>query len=161
MSDQAAHQKGWQIFEVIVGFPFLVAFLLQWGLPLSFPEGWHLLLIFCGSAFVISGLFLVFLTRREFARSSQPTDPGQPTTHLITGGVFCFSRNPLYLGGFLLLMGIALAINSLWNLIFLFLSFIACHYILVLPEERYLLAHFGDEYKSYRAIVHRWLGRGG
>ena len=73
--------------------------------------------------------------------------------------MFAISRNPLYLGSVLVLMGIALALNVLWALVMLLLSIILCHYILIIPEEQYLAEKFGDEYKEYAASVHRWLGR--
>jgi protein-S-isoprenylcysteine O-methyltransferase Ste14 len=73
--------------------------------------------------------------------------------------VFSISRNPLYLGGVLVLLGIALALNLLWAIVMLLLSIIICHYILIIPEEQYLAAKFGGEYKEYIASVHRWLGR--
>jgi protein-S-isoprenylcysteine O-methyltransferase Ste14 len=41
----------------------------------------------------------------------------------------------------------------------LVLSIIICHYVLILPEEQYLAAKFGEDYKKYTASVHRWFGR--
>jgi protein-S-isoprenylcysteine O-methyltransferase Ste14 len=38
-------------------------------------------------------------------------------------------------------------------------SLVACHYILIAPEERYLAAKFGEEYRMYSASVQRWIGR--
>jgi protein-S-isoprenylcysteine O-methyltransferase Ste14 len=74
-------------------------------------------------------------------------------------GVFAISRNPLYLGSVILLLGIALTLNLLWAMMMLLPSLILCHYILIIPEEKYLEAKFGDEYREYMATVHRWLGR--
>jgi len=161
MPDQVAHQKSWQIFEVIVGLPYLLAFLVQWGWPLSLPDGLRGALWAGGGLLVVLGLWLIVATRREFARAAQPTDPGQATTRLMTAGVFAWSRNPLYVGGFVFLAGVALALNSLWNLLVLLPALLGCHFLLVLPEERYLLARFGKDYEVYCARVGRWLGRRG
>ena len=49
--------------------------------------------------------------------------------------------------------------NLPWSLVLLLPAFVACHYVLVAPEERYLAAKFGIEYAQYAASVHRWLGR--
>jgi protein-S-isoprenylcysteine O-methyltransferase Ste14 len=49
--------------------------------------------------------------------------------------------------------------NMLWALAALLASLIACHYILIVPEERYLAAKFGEEYTAYATTVRRWLGR--
>jgi protein-S-isoprenylcysteine O-methyltransferase Ste14 len=88
------------------------------------------------------------LARREFARYQQPTDPGQPTSQVVKTGVFSISRNPLYLGGAMLFFGIGLTMNVVWAFVALLASMIAYHYILIIPEEKYLAAKFGEEYKE-------------
>ncbi len=162
MSTDAAHKSWWQIAEIVFGIPFLVAIALQLVMPLSFPRGW---LTFArlpaGVALVIAGVAFIVLARREFAKHRQPTDPGRPTTSVVTTGVFSISRNPLYLGAICLLAGLALALNLLWALALLLPSLVACHYVLIAPEEKYLSAKFGEEYRVYAATVHRWVGRAG
>ena len=161
MSNDAAHKSWWQTFEAVFGIPFLAAIGLQLAVPLSLPHGPTDTPAFIagGAALIIAGLALVVLARREFAQRRQPTDPGRPTTRLVTTGVFSVSRNPLYLGGVCILAGIALALNLPWVLVLLVPALVACHYILIAPEERYLAAKFGEEYALYAASVHRWLGR--
>jgi protein-S-isoprenylcysteine O-methyltransferase Ste14 len=105
------------------------------------------------------GVTIVALGRRELARQGQPTDPGRPTTNIVTSGIYSLSRNPLYLGATCFLAGVALAFNLPWVLVLLLPSLVACHVVLIAPEERYLAARFGDEYREYAATVHRWLGR--
>jgi protein-S-isoprenylcysteine O-methyltransferase Ste14 len=46
-----------------------------------------------------------------------------------------------------------------WSLVLLLPAFVACHYLLVAPEERYLAAKFGIEYAQYAVSVRRWFGR--
>jgi protein-S-isoprenylcysteine O-methyltransferase Ste14 len=55
--------------------------------------------------------------------------------------------------------GIALTLNILWALVTLLASIVLCHYILIIPEEKYLAAKFSKEYEEYVASVHRWFGR--
>lgn len=156
----AAHRRWWQIFEVVFGVPFLVALGLQYVLPYSLPfGGFAAAALVLGVAFITVGTSFVVLARRELARHKQPTDPGQPTSEIITTGVFSFSRNPLYLGGICIVVGIALAFNLTWVLVLLLPTLIGCHYMLVVPEERYLAAKFGKEYRRYAASVYRWIGR--
>jgi protein-S-isoprenylcysteine O-methyltransferase Ste14 len=107
----------------------------------------------------VVGAALVVLARRELRRRGQPTDPGIPTSQVVTTGVFSMSRNPLYLGGVCVLAGIALAFNLPWTLILLLPALVASHYVLIVPEERYLSAKFGAAYRAYTASVCRWLGR--
>ena len=160
MSNDVAHKSWWQIFEVVFGIPFLVAIALQLVVPIPLPHGFLTpVLIPGGIILIVVGVSLAVLARREFARYSQPTDPGLPTSKIISTGVFSVSRNPLYLGGIFILTGISLAFNLPWVLILLIPSIVACHYILVAPEESYLAAKFGEQYRLYTARVHRWIGR--
>jgi protein-S-isoprenylcysteine O-methyltransferase Ste14 len=133
---------------------------MQWILPLSFPRGLIIpVLTLAGILLIFAGISLVVLARRAFAQYGQPTDPGRPTTKIVTTGAFSISRNPLYLGGVCVLLGISLAFNLPWVFIFLLPSIAACHSILIAPEEDYLAAKFGEEYREYTARVYRWLGR--
>lgn len=160
MNMDSAHKSGWEIAEVVFGVPFLVSVVIHFIVPFSLADGFlRQVLIPVGLVLIIIGIGLVVLARREFARYRQPTDPGQPTSKVIKTGVFSLSRNPLYLASVILLLGIALTMNMLLPLVTLPVSMLLCLYILILPEERYLTAKFGNEYKDYMATVHRWFGR--
>jgi protein-S-isoprenylcysteine O-methyltransferase Ste14 len=159
MSVDSAHKSNWEIAEVVFGIPFLVSIVFHFIIPLSLPQGiFRQALILAGIALIIIGIGFIILARREFARYSQPTDPGHPTSQVVKTGVFAISRNPLYLASIMVLLGIALALNMLWALVALVVSTIICHYVLIVPEEHYLTAKFGEEYRNYTATVHRWLG---
>ncbi len=160
MSNDVAHKRWWQIFEVVFGIPFLVAIVLQRVVSFSLPREFLIPVIMpIGSFFIVVGVSLAVLARREFARFGQPTDPELSTIKIIATGVFSRSRNPLYLGGIIILTGISLAFNLPWALILLFPSIVTCQYILVVPEEGYLLAKFGTQYQEYASAVHRLIGR--
>jgi protein-S-isoprenylcysteine O-methyltransferase Ste14 len=160
MSIESAHGRWWQIFEVIVGLPFLAGVGLQLIAPVSLPRGSVApVIVLVGATLVVAGLTFIIGARRELAQHGQPTDPGLPTGELVTTGVFAVSRNPIYLGGVCLLAGIALVFSLTWSLLLLVPAVAACHYLLIAPEERYLAARFGAEYTQYRASVRRWLGR--
>ena len=160
MDVDSAHKSSWEIAEVVFGVPFLIGIAIQFIVPFSLPQGiLRQVLIPVGIALIITGIGFIVLARREFAHFSQPTDPGHPTSKVVKTGVFAISRNPLYLGGVLVFLGMALALNVLWAFAILLPSIILCHYVLILPEEQYLAAKFGGEYKEYTASVHRWLGR--
>lgn len=156
----SAHESKWENAEVVFGVPFLISLALHFVFPLPLTQGIpRQVLIAVGIVLFLIGIGLIVFARREFARYHQPTDPGQPTSRVMKTGVFSISRNPLYLGGALLFFGIALTMNMVWALVALLASMIACHYILIVPEEKYLAAKFGEEYKEYTATVRRWLGR--
>ncbi len=160
MPPDAAHQNNWETSEVVFGIPLLISIVLGIIWPMAIVHGllrWLLLAV--GVAILFIGIGLVIATRREFARHGQPTDPGRPTSRIVTSGIFSISRNPLYLGVVIFIAGLALVLNSWWIIVWLVIEIVLCHVILIFPEERYLAAKFGEEYQSYRRAVHRWVGR--
>ncbi len=160
MSTDSAHDKWWQISEVVFGVPFLIGIALQFIVPLSLPgKAIRPVLIVIGILLILAGLALIVLTRREFATHGEHTDPGHATHHIMITGVFAFSRNPMYIGIVIFLAGIALAMELPWVLVMLVPSLVACHYVLIAPEERYLAAKFREEYTQYMRSVQRWVGR--
>jgi len=159
-SPDAAHTSWWQIFEVVFGVPYLTGIALQRAVPVSFPGGrFASVVVVAGAALIVTGIVFIFLARRQLAQYGQPSDPGLPTEQLVTTGVFSVSRNPLYLGGICLLTGIALVFRLPWALISLVPALVACHLILIRPEQRYLATRFGLAYTQHSSSVHRWLGR--
>lgn len=160
LKPDSAHTSRWRIGEVVFGIPFLISLALHVIWPFSFPPGiLTQALIPAGVVLSIVGLGFLVLARREFSRHGQPTDPGQPTSRVIRTGVFALSRNPLYLGASMFLLGIALTFNLLWSAVMLIVSMALCHYVLIRPEEQYLAGKFGSEYETYAATVNRWFGR--
>jgi len=160
MNNDSAHNSNWAIAEIVFGVPFLISIVLQFIFPFSFPPGiLHKVLMPVGIALIITSIYLLVLSRREMSLYGQPTDPGHPTSRLVKTGTFSFSRNPLYLSSVIFLFGIALTMIGFWSFVAILVSMIACHYILVVPEEKYLTAKFGKEYQEYTNAVHRWFGR--
>jgi protein-S-isoprenylcysteine O-methyltransferase Ste14 len=156
---RAAHTRWWQIAEVMFGIPVLVAIGLQVLLPVHLPYGQFApIAVATGSLLGLASVVLIIAARRELARHGQPTDPGLPTRHLVTTGVFAWSRNPLYLSAVLLLIGIALAGNLPWLIAALLPAVGLCHALLIIPEERSLAAAFGSAYQAYAGAVPRWAG---
>lgn len=153
-----AHKSWWQTFEVVFGIPFFAAIALHFAVPLSLPKTLITPAIILGGILIATGSFVVILARRKFTRHSQPTDPGRPSSKLITTGIFSISRNPFYLGGVGIVAGLALVLNLSWVLVSLPLTLVACYYLLIAPEEQYLTTKFGSYYHDYTATVHRWIG---
>ena len=73
------------------------------------------------------------------------------------GGVYAYTRNPLYLGPTIGLIGVALVLDSLWFLVATPLSAFAITKLAIEREEEYLARKFGDAYLAYKARVRRWL----
>lgn len=72
---------------------------------------------------------------------------------LARGGPYAFTRNPLYLGSFLMALGILLAGQGYWLLIPFGLFFAAFYYPVMRREEKELLQGFGDDFLDYACKV--------
>lgn len=85
-----------------------------------------------------------------------PLDPMR-ASRLVTGGVFRFSRNPMYLGLLLLLIAYAVRLDDLlvWLGPLFFMAYVTRFQIA--PEERALSLKFGDAYLQYKARTRRWI----
>ncbi len=160
MMKQSAHTRSWQIAETILGAALLLGLILGFILPLPLSR-WlpRPLSVAAGVILLVIGFAIIGRARRQFRVAGQPTDPGQPTTQLITTGIFYWSRNPLYLAGLIAFLGLGALLNSLWLILLLIPVMIAFHIILIAPEEQYLEAKFGEPYRDYMRTVGRWIGR--
>ena len=90
--------------------------------------------------------------------------PHRAGGHLGTAGVFAISRNPIYLGNTLLLIGLALALGRPWLLVTAVISVLLVDRLAIRREEQHLTARFGDAFTTYKKRVPRWFGfphRGG
>lgn len=158
MSEDAAHHSLWQTSDAIFGAAFLLALVLSFLFPLSYPVGFPKILLYVvGGGLVLIGLRFVFLSRSILRREYQPSKPGIPTTKLVTDGVFSVSRNPSYLGLVIAFAGLGLLLSLPWMLIVLFPTIVVIHFVLILPEERYLEGKFGEEFRRYMQSVRRWI----
>jgi protein-S-isoprenylcysteine O-methyltransferase Ste14 len=134
----------------------LVGLTLQWVvslpfMPASVPAGW-----IGGIVFVLAlALFAWAIATMTRAGSNVPTN--LPTITIVETGPYRFTRNPIYLGMFLGLVGLAIAFDNLWLLAMLVPFTLAIRYGVVAREEAYLERKFGDAYRQYRARVRRWL----
>ena len=109
-----------------------------------------------GAVFVLAvALFAWAIITIAGAGSNVPTS--MPTTSIVDTGPYRFTRNPIYLGMMLGLVGLAIAFNSLWLLGALVPFDLVIRYGVVAREEVYLERRFGDVYGSYRRRVRRWL----
>ena len=151
---------------VIIFPPFIPLSVLVAGLVLNFLIPLRLLarvpflgrIAMGGIAFVV-GIGMAIGAIRIFRRVGTPARPSQPTLALATTGVFTRTRNPIYVGGSLVLLGIAIGFALDWVLLLLVSSLPLLHYGIILPEERYLERKFGDEYRRYKTTVPRYWWR--
>lgn len=146
---------------VIAFLPALYAGILLIGLFLNFvfpidflPRSVTLLL---GTLAIICAGLITISAFRSMNRAHTTINPSQPTTAIVSDGVFSLSRNPIYLSLTLLYIGIALLFSALWALLLLLPLLVIMQIGVVKREEIYLERKFGSEYLHYKTRVRRWL----
>ncbi|HXQ67034.1 MAG TPA: isoprenylcysteine carboxylmethyltransferase family protein [Alphaproteobacteria bacterium] len=129
---------------------------LDWLWPLGRLSAglWHYVIAL---PLVLAGLLIGLLGARQLRRARTEVSPYRPATTLVTGGIYGFSRNPLYLSLTLLFLGIAAAANGVWSLLFVLPCLLVIRYGVIAREEAYLERKFGQSYRAYKARVRRWL----
>jgi protein-S-isoprenylcysteine O-methyltransferase Ste14 len=140
---------------------FLAALLLGRALDylLSLPfvgPGGAVRWLIAGAA-ILSGVALATAGMRDFSRAGTPVPTVEPTRALVTSGAHGWSRNPIYLGMFLIYGGIGVAARSPGILLLLLPLAVTMRYGVVAREEAYLERLFGDAYRRYTSRVRRWL----
>jgi protein-S-isoprenylcysteine O-methyltransferase Ste14 len=125
---------------------------------LGWPANWPLdVPRIAGLVLVAIGILLMAAGVLQFKRHGTPVPTDQPTTALVTTGVYGFSRNPLYLALTAIYLGIGLLLPSLLVLALVVPVLILMHYGVVVREEAYLERKFGEPYRAYKKRVRRWL----
>jgi protein-S-isoprenylcysteine O-methyltransferase Ste14 len=141
--------------------PFLVLVLLlvssglQAVIPLatiSIPAGRAI-----GAFFVVIGFIAGFSGFLAFRRAGTSLRPGDEPTRVVIGGPFRITRNPMYLGFELLLIGLFFLIKSLFFLIPPVAFFLLINFVQIPFEEKLMIEHFGQSYREYCQRVRRWL----
>jgi protein-S-isoprenylcysteine O-methyltransferase Ste14 len=110
-----------------------------------------------GGGCILVGLALMAAGIRNFARAATPVRGNEPVRALVTTSVHGWSRNPIYLGMFLIYCGIGIAARSPWVLVLTLPLAITVRYVIIAREEAYLERRFGDAYRDYKSHVRRWL----
>jgi protein-S-isoprenylcysteine O-methyltransferase Ste14 len=105
-----------------------------------------------GTYFSVSALLL-------FRKAKTTVNPLQPqsATSLVVSGVFSLSRNPMYVGVAFILLAWSIYLGSSWALLGVVGFVIFINQFQIAPEERAMLALFGEEFVSYSKKVRRWL----
>ena len=119
----------------------------DWGMATR-PLGWLLLAI---------GLGLFAWTLATFWLHRTTVNPYKAASSLCTDGPFRFSRNPIYVGDWFILIGASLLLATWWPLLFAPLIWVMLRYGVIRHEEAHLEAKFGEPYRKYTTRVRRWL----
>jgi len=112
--------------------------------------------IIIGAMLIAAGGALAIPAMRGFRSAGTHVEPWKPSSALVTGGIFGWLRNPMYVGLALIVAGLGIALASDWMLVMLVPAVLLLHFGVVKREERYLEAKFGDAYRAYKERVPRY-----
>mgnify|MGYP001588075987 CR=1 FL=1 len=106
---------------------------------------------------MLAGLLLSTAASRAFRAVGTSVQLHGETSRLVTDGVFRFSRNPMYLGMLIWLLGLSILLGTLAPFLFPLLVFMLLNTAVVPTEERSLRQLHPAEYAEYERRVRRWL----
>ncbi|MCP4205240.1 MAG: isoprenylcysteine carboxylmethyltransferase family protein [bacterium] len=108
---------------------------------------------------LLSGVVVVCVVvlTRAFKRHGTSSDPKKETAAIVDTGPFRLSRNPAYVSLAILQAALGVLFNNVWILLMIIPAMIVIHYVVVLKEEAYLEARFGNAYLEYKSRVRRWI----
>jgi protein-S-isoprenylcysteine O-methyltransferase Ste14 len=137
----------------------LIGVLLMLILHFGFP-GWQIVPTFgrlIGLLPLAIGLAISYAAERQFIQVGTTVHPSGETCQLVTDGIYHYSRNPMYLGMTLTLLGVAMLLGTLTPLVVipLFIGWIKRQFIR--QEEQMLATQFGEDWLEYKAQVRRWI----
>ena len=114
-------------------------------------------LAYAGIIPILFGIAMAAVSAGMFVKVDTGLEPFEDATTLVTGGFYRYTRNPMYLGMFLMLFGVAFLMGSVTTLLPLALFVMVISFNFVAGEERFMEAAFGRQYLDYKAKVRRWI----
>lgn len=113
-----------------------------------------------GVALFVAGAALALTTIGFFIFEGRGTPAVfDPPTKFVPHGPYRLIRNPMYIGGVSMLLGLGLYLTSVAMALFALVAFLLIHTFVVFAEEPGLRKRFGQEYEDYCRAVPRWIPR--
>jgi protein-S-isoprenylcysteine O-methyltransferase Ste14 len=111
----------------------------------------------CGIISIILAPTLALSAVRTLKAAGTNVLPSEPALTIVRDGPFRFTRNPIYLAICLVQVALGFFLNDWITLLFVIPLALIFHYGVILREERYLTAKFGEPYLQYKRQVRRWI----
>lgn len=131
----------------------LFGFLMQEALPIAVPGDYRII----GAVLLGAALLLDAWVFELFRRHNTNIRPDRPAKALVTHGPFRYSRNPIYVGNVMILLGLLLLTGSLWFLISAIAFVPLVEKLAIRKEEAHLAEEFGDAWEQYAQSTRRWI----
>lgn len=147
------------LVKAIIAFlalPGVFAVVIPW--TLSTFDPWQVNGYRLGIAFLAAGFTILFRCVYDFYQAGRGTlAPWSPPQHLVTVGLYRFTRNPMYLAVLMIITGWALVNGSPLTGLYLMFAAVIFHLRVIVHEEKWLKENFSNEWKTYSVNVPRWL----
>jgi len=111
-----------------------------------------------GGLLILTGFAITASSAYTFKLAGTPIKPFEQPAKLVTDGLYRYSRNPMYLGMMIMLMGIWIALGKLSPVIVIPVFFLIIQEGFIKYEENFLEEQFSDAYLDYKDRVYRWAG---
>ncbi len=117
----------------------------------------NIFLMSTGWVLIVSGLTCNVIAANQFMKAKTSIIPLTESSFLVKKGIFRFSRNPMYTGMTIFLIGLCVILNNFYNIAVIIGFFLLIRNKFVMKEEELLKETFGEEYLSYIKEVRRWI----
>jgi protein-S-isoprenylcysteine O-methyltransferase Ste14 len=138
-------------FAILIALPILLHCLIPVMILVPRPYS------YLGAVLMLLGLALMTWAAMLFRKVGTSFQLQGESSVLVTSGPFRFSRNPMYLGMLIWLMGLAILLGSLVVFVFPFLFFLLANLLMIPLEEKSMEQMLGQQFIEYRQRVRRWL----
>jgi protein-S-isoprenylcysteine O-methyltransferase Ste14 len=147
------HRIGARVLEVaiLIALPVLFHYLVPVTMVVVRPYS------YLGAVVMSLGLGVMTWASMRFRKEGTGFQLRGGGSVLVTSGPFRFSRNPMYLGMLIWLIGLAVLLGSLIAFLFPVLLFLLANFLFIPLEERRLEQVLGEQYAGYKRRVRRWL----
>ena len=143
------------ILLLVLGLSAALQWLAPLGLLTRFDQASRSVV---GGAVLLTGAVLAWAGARTLLRRGTNFIPTRPALALATDGIYGWTRNPMYVGGAPLMLGLAIVLALDWLPLLMVPAWFALHFGIVRREEAYLEAKFGEAFRAYKARVPRYVG---
>jgi protein-S-isoprenylcysteine O-methyltransferase Ste14 len=155
-TDQPADNPGVIAFPPLIWLVNVVISVLV-HLVIRLPIMSYGICLVCGIVLIILAPTLAVSALRTMQAAGTNVDPAKPALTIVRDGPFRFTRNPMYLALCLVQIALGFFLNDWITLLFVVPLTVILHFGVVLREEKYLAAKFGEPYLQYKREVRRWI----
>jgi len=133
----------------------IISFILHLKFPIATIVSYPYNLL--GIIGILLGFKISFQGKNVFKRLGVLLRPGSKSDRLVVDGPFRYTRNPMYLGFVIMLVGISFILGSVSAFLAPVVFFLVIHFTFIPFEEKLMKKQFGKEYLEYKNRVRKWV----